>query len=121
QWNAFERRGTWEAWVGLQLPAPLVPAGATDKLGGRLLDKLEIGVQAHFAGAGGTTYRGLPDEPSGALDLGFPLPLDKITGDAIYARDPRRLRPWRLGVFDLAGEDGASLVRASGVVEAHPV
>lgn len=109
-WDSFEPRGTAEVWAALRCPAKGDP-----------LETLEIGVEIGLAGGAGLTYRGWPSHASGLRDQGFPLPIERIQGTVVYARDPARLRPFVVGLSELSGAHPSGTIRGSGLIDAHPV
>jgi hypothetical protein len=113
-WSAFEPSGEAEAWMALACPRGW-------NLGEALSPALEVGVEARFAGACGLTYRGRRSAKSGERDQGFPLPLHGLTGSAVFARDPRRERPFRIGLIDLVAQHPSGVLRGSGWISDHPV
>jgi hypothetical protein len=76
---------------------------------------------AHFDGHAGLTYHGYAHGNSGERVHGFPLPIEKVSGDVVFARDASRLRPMRIGLRALTGDSGSAILHASGLVQSHPV
>jgi hypothetical protein len=113
-WNAFEAQGRCETWLGLSCPSGWTPG---DALGPTLC----VGLEAAFTGDCGMTYHGWKNPRSGETDQGFPLPLEHMTGAAVYARDPRRERPFQLGLIDLEARHASGTLRGSGWIGDHPV
>jgi hypothetical protein len=113
-WSAFDPTGESEAWIALACPAAWTPKDP-------LTPTLEVGVEAGFDGKCGITYRGRRNSRTGERDQGFPLPLTGMTGSAVFARDPRRERPFRIGLIDLEGRHSSGTLHGSGWISDHPV
>jgi hypothetical protein len=113
-WNEFEPRGEAEVWIGLACPALWRLEDASSPA-------IEVGVEAGMGGAAGITYHGRKNPATVQYDQGFPLPLRRMTGSAVYARDPRRERPFRMGLIDLAAQHDSGTLRGSGWISDHPV
>lgn len=105
-WDALGPSGGCEAWIGATLPRGSDAIGAP-----------RIGVQLRFAGDAGITYHGWPGS-SGAFDQGFPLPLQRVTGDFVLGGDPTGRRAMRSGLFGLEGQGGGARIRARGEIRA---
>ncbi|MBL8860238.1 MAG: hypothetical protein JNL28_17145 [Planctomycetes bacterium] len=110
-WAVFEPRGHCAAWVAARLPASF-------QRGDDLLRALEIGGEARFDGNGGMTYHGFA-RANGVRDMGFPLPLERVSGGVVFAHDAERNRPLKIALAGLAGDSGSSVITASGLVQSH--
>ncbi len=124
QWEAFDPRGRGEVWVAARLPAGFASASVRDTpvaAAAGAASRVQIAAMAHFDGRAGLTYHGYRHGDSGERNHGFPLPLEKITGDIVFARDASRLRPMRIGLRALNGDSGSAILHASGLVQSHPV
>lgn len=114
RWNAFGPRGEGEVWASIACPSEWKPSDP-------LLDALAFGLELGSTGKAGLTYNGWPNLEGGASNAGFPLPLQDVIGTTVCARDPRRLRPFAMGLVGLSCNDGSGTIRASGTVISHAV
>jgi hypothetical protein len=112
QWNAFGLHGDAEVWAGARVASNVA-------FGDKLSEKLDFALVSRLSGNTGLVYHGYPSS-NGEYE-GFPLPLEKINGTVVVGRDPRRLRPLKVGLVDLSGDHGSGLIHARGVIESHPV
>lgn len=112
-WAVFEPRGRTELWLAARLPADF--GRAED-----LARHLQIFGAARFGGEGGMTYHGFAHS-NGVRDMGFPLPLEKVAGEVVFAHDASQRRPTRIALAGLSGDSGSSTITANGIVESHDV
>lgn len=112
-WRVFEPRGACEAWIGARIPSDF-------QRGEDPLRKVQLFGAAHFDGRAGMTYHGFA-HTTGVRDSGFPLPLEKVSGDLVCALNRTRLRPLKVALVDLSGDSGSSLITAKGLVQSHAV
>ena len=112
QWQVFDPRGECEAWAAVRLRDDF-------RVGDDWARALQVFATTRFAGATGMTFHGYEGSHH-QRDEGFPLPLEKVTGDLVFARDATRERPVRVALVDLAGDDGSGSIRCTGIVQSPP-
>jgi len=111
-WNGLDPRGRTEAWVGVHVPR---------ERGERTLaEAASVFALARPSGALSLTYWGMSKDEKGAFDEGFPLPLERVSGEIAFVLDPERRHRWSIALLDLVGAAGDGSIRAHGVVEAPP-
>lgn len=111
-WEGLDPRGSTEVWVGAHVPRE---RGALS-----LAESAAVFAYARPSGAMALTYHGMSRDERGAFDEGFPLPLEKVSGEIAFVLDRERRHPWSIAMLDLAGAAGDGSIRAHGVVEAPP-
>ncbi|MBL8862121.1 MAG: hypothetical protein JNK02_08920 [Planctomycetes bacterium] len=112
-WEGLDPRGSTEVSVAAHVPRRRAGAG--------LVESTSVLALARPAGGLSITYQGMSRDASGAFDEGFPIPLERVTGEIAFVRDPERRHPWTIALLDLAGSAGAGAIRAHGIVQAPPV
>lgn len=109
-WAGIDVRGSSEVALGVHVPRQ------RGKLG--RIESAELFALMRPAGGMSLTYQGMSTDATGAFDQGFPLPLEKISGEIAFVFDRDRAHPWEIALLDLQGRAGAGAIRADGVVQA---
>ncbi len=110
-WDGLDPRGATEAWVAARLPR----ASSGDPSAA-----LSAFALARPDGQLAVTYHGTSRDDQGRYSEGFPMPLEKVTGEIAFAWGRERIHPWTVALLDLTGSTGASAIHAHGIVESVP-
>ncbi|MCY2959600.1 MAG: hypothetical protein NTY35_05480 [Planctomycetota bacterium] len=111
-WDGLDPRGSTEVWVGAHVPR--------DRGARTLAEAASVFALARPSGAAALTYLGMSKDARGVFDEGFPLPLEKVSGEIAFVLDPERQHRWSIALLDLVGSAGEGSIRAHGVVESPP-
>ncbi len=111
-WAGLELRGASEITLGAHVPRERGRKGR--------IDSAALLALVRPAGGLSLTYLGMSADETGAPNEGFPLPLEKISGEIAFVFDRDRVHSWEIALLDLQGRTGAGAIRADGVVQAPP-
>jgi len=111
-WAGIDVRGASEVSIGVHVPRQRGRRGR--------IESAALFALVRPAGGMSLTYQGMSKDATGAFDEGFPLPLEKISGEIAFVFDRDRMHPWEIALLDLQGRAGAGAIRADGVVQAPP-
>ncbi len=111
-WDGLDPRGSSEVFVGFHAPRDQRARSITDGLSGFAF--------VRPAGGMALTYHGMSRNARGEFDEGFPLPLEKLSGEIAFVFDRTRRSRWSIALHDLSATAGGGSLRAHGVIDAPP-
>lgn len=125
--SMLEPRGSADVSIGLRLPrsAP----GTPDREGKAIAHALQRMISIRPRGNASLSYHGGVDRRTGRRDIGFPLPVERVSGDITWSIHPLEQRlgqshghyQGQLAFYDATGYHGGGPVAVQGSLNFTPV